>query len=78
MTKEQIQFITANEIHFEHVIDHNQVPPSSNDIAMQVLAIYKELTGKEADCCRECIQEAYAEVWKQYQLNPQPNGKSKK
>lgn len=79
MTAEQIQFVTANQIHFDLVLNHGQHFQNSHDTAKKVLEIANTLPAYKdspVQNCTGCITEAYQEVWKAYQLNQdKPNGK---
>lgn len=71
MTTTQLQFIAANLQHFDLVLQHNQNFQASHDIASQVITIANTLPrykNEPVTNCTGCIQEAYQEVWNEYQL----------
>lgn len=71
MTTDQTKFITANQIHFDLVLNHGQIFQPSHDIAKEVIAIANSLEkyqGTKVGNCTSCILEAYQYVWNEYQL----------
>lgn len=69
ITKEQTEFIRANEMHFDLVLNHGQHFQLSNDIAAKVSKIHEQITGASIENCTGCITEGYQTVWNAYQLN---------
>lgn len=78
MTKEQIAFIRANEMHFDLVLEHNQNYQRSHDVAKQVVTIAEQVTGKPVDQCSGCMREAYQAVWNEYKLTQDKNERNTK
>ena len=62
LTTEEVEFIKANQQHFELVLKANQHFQRSHDIASKVIAIHERLIGP-VDYCNSCEDEAHQKVW---------------